>query len=90
MFYVYILLSLKDGKLYTGFTPDLKLRVEKHQKGYVKATKARLPVKLLYYEAYESELDARRREIFLKGGKGREELKIQLRNTFKSNQYAYS
>ena len=90
MFYVYILLSLKDGKLYTGFTPDLRSRFEKHRNGFVKATKHRLPVKLLYYEAYESEFDARKREIYLKGGKGREELKIQLQDTFKSNRYIYS
>jgi putative endonuclease len=90
VFYIYILLSLKDGKLYTGFTPNLKSRVEKHQNGFVKATKHRLPIKLLYYEAYKSELDARKREIYLKGGKGREELKIQLQDTFKSNRYIYS
>ena len=61
----------------TGFTPDLKSRIAKHQKGLVKATKHRIPVKLIYYEAYESEIDARRREIYLKGGKGKGELKIQ-------------
>ena len=89
MYYVYILISSKDGKLYTGFSPDLKVRVSKHKNGFVKATKHRLPVKLIYYESYESELDARRREIYLKGGKGREELKIQLADTFKINNYRY-
>ena len=87
MYYVYILISLKDGKLYTGSTPDLKARFVKHCNGFVKATKYRLPVKLIYYETYESELDARRREIYLKGGKAREELKIQLKDTFLLNKY---
>ena len=79
MFYIYILFSLKDKQLYTGFTDNLKARIEKHQKGFVKATKHRQPLKLIYYEAYYQELDARRREKYLKGGKGKEELKIQLR-----------
>ncbi len=89
MYYVYILISQKDGKLYTGFTPDLKVRFQRHIKGFVKATKYRLPLKLIYYEAYESELDARSREIYLKGGKGREELKIQLKETFLINNYFF-
>jgi predicted GIY-YIG superfamily endonuclease len=38
---------------YIGCTDDLKSRLEKHQKGYVSATKDRLPVKLdlsLFYK----------------------------------------
>ena len=87
MYYVYVLYSNKDGLLYTGFTPDLKLRLKKHESGLVKATKHRLPIKLIYYEAYEIELDARRREIYLKGGKGKSELKIQLKECYKVNNY---
>ena len=79
MYYVYILFSDKDGNLYIGSTPDLKLRIKKHQSGFVKATKYRLPVRLIYYEAYLSPLDAKRREKFLKGGIGRGQLKIQAR-----------
>lgn len=89
MYYVYILHSDKDGKLYTGFTPDLKARLIKHNKGYVLATKNRLPLKLIYYESYTNSSDARQRELFLKGGKGKEELKIQLQTTFKMIKYGY-
>lgn len=87
MYYVYILFSEKDGLLYTGFTPDLKARFERHTKGFVKATKQRRPLKLIYYEAYDEELDARRREIYLKGGKGKSELKIQLQEIFRKLKY---
>ena len=79
MFYVYILFSELDKKLYTGFSTNLKSRFEKHQNGFVKATKNRRPLKLIYYEAYANELDARRREIYLKGGNGKSVLKIQLK-----------
>lgn len=89
MYYVYILFSAKDGKLYIGYTPDLKLRIKKHNSGYVLATKNRRPLKLIYYESYATGLDAKRREKFLKGGKGREELKIQLKNCFKKLNYKY-
>jgi len=79
MYYVYILFSEKDKQLYTGFTPDLKSRYKAHRNGFVKSTKFRRPLKLIYYEAYNKELDARRREKYLKGGNGRDILKIQLK-----------
>ena len=87
MYYVYILHSKKDLKLYIGYTPDLKARIAKHQSGYVKATKYRLPLELIYAEAYLLESDAKRREKYLKGGKGRAELKIQLKDCFQKLNY---
>lgn len=89
MYYVYVLFSKKDGKLYIGFAPDLKKRMEKHSKGYVKATKHRRPLQLIHYEAYLTERDAKRRELYLKGGKGHHDLKIQLEETFRKIGYQY-
>lgn len=66
MFYVYTLKSLKDNDLYWGFSSKLRERVEEHNKGQVGATKDRRPLKLVYYEAYLSEKDARERERQLK------------------------
>jgi len=90
MYYVYILHSEKDGKLYIGSTPNLKTRVEKHNNGYVLATKNRRPVNLVYYEAYIHSRDAKRRELFLKGGKGHDELKVQLQDSFRKIKYSYN
>lgn len=87
MCYVYILYSQKDKKLYIGFTTDLKQRYAKHCNGFVKATKFRRPLKLIYYEAYLSQDDAKKRELFFKGGKGQNELKIQLEKTLRSKKY---
>ena len=78
MWYVYILFSDLDKKLYIGFTKNLKSRLLAHSNGYVKATQSRLPLKLIYYESYLSQSDARRREKYLKGGNGRETLKFNL------------
>jgi putative endonuclease len=75
MYYVYVLFSYRDKKLYTGFSDDLKKRVIRHQSGEVAATRNRLPVELIYYEAYRDKRDATKREYFLKRGRGRELLK---------------
>lgn len=66
MNYVYIL-RCNDGTLYTGWTNDLINRVNAHNKGKgAKYTKARLPVKLVYYETYNSKRDALKREYEIK------------------------
>ena len=87
MYYVYILFSNKDKLLYTGYTDDLKSRCKAHTNGFVKATKYRRPLRLIYYEGYINELDARRRELYLKGGNGKTILKTQLKETYKNIYY---
>ena len=80
MYYTYVLLSEKDGKHYTGFTKDLKLRFEKHNAGKVESTKHRVPFKLLYYEACLDKDDALRREKYLKSYYGRQYLAKRLKS----------
>ena len=70
MYYVYILRSRKDGKLYTGYTNDLKRRLAEHTSGTNISTRSRLPLDLLYYEAYSSQADAKAREFRLKNSPG--------------------
>lgn len=79
-YYVYILKSEKDGKCYTGYTNNLKLRFEMHQKGKVESTKDRLPLKLIYCEACLNQQDATHREKYLKSYHG----KMFIRNRLKS------
>ena len=69
MFYVYILLC-NDGSHYTGCTEDLKERFSRHQKGYVDATKNKIPMKLIFYCAFESKYKAFEFEKYLKSGSG--------------------
>lgn len=83
MHFTYILKSLKDYKLYIGYTNNLKNRINKHKEGKVISTKWRRPLKLIYYETYLSEEDAKRREKFLKTGWGRNYIKKYLKNTLK-------
>ena len=79
-YYVYILQSEKDGEFYTGYTKDLKLRFEQHQKGFVESTKNRQPLKLIYSEACLNQQDATHREKYLKSYYG----KMFIRNRLKS------
>ncbi|TSC95251.1 MAG: putative endonuclease [Parcubacteria group bacterium Licking1014_1] len=79
MFYTYILKSKKDGKLYTGYTNDLRKRFREHNTGKSVYTKSRGPFELIYYEACMEQEDARSRELYLKSGKGKRYLKSRLK-----------
>ena len=83
-FYVYVLLSLKDNKYYTGYTSDLKKRIELHNKGMVISTKLRRPLILIYWEGCLNQQDATRREKYLKSGNGKIYIKSRLRNYFEN------
>ncbi len=80
MLYTYVLQSEKDDKFYVGFTKDLKLRFEKHNKGLVESTKNRIPFRLIYYEACLDQNDATKREKYLKSYHGRMFLKKRLKS----------
>jgi putative endonuclease len=80
VYYTYILQSLEDGRFYTGFTEDLKLRFEQHNKGLVESTRSRRPLKLVYYEACLDRNDATRREKYLKTYHGKMFIKGRLKS----------
>lgn len=79
-YYVYILKSEKDGKNYAGYTQNLKLRLEQHQKGKVTSTKHRRPLQLIYFEACLNQQDTTKREKYFKTHYGKMYLKNRLAN----------
>ncbi len=79
MFFVYVLKSLVDGRLYIGQTSNLEKRLSSHNKGKVRSTRRRVPFKLIHFEKYSSRGEAIRRERFLKSIKSRD-FKRELRN----------
>lgn len=80
-YYIYVLLSIKDKRFYIGFTADLKNRLSEHARGKVRSTKDRRPLRLIHYEYFIDKADAKAREVFLKSGFGRDQLKQSLKRT---------
>ena len=79
-YYVYVLLSNRDGKYYIGSTNDLNRRVSEHKQGKNISTAKRLPVELVYFEGHRSKQDAVRRERYYKTTKGKVTLRQVIRN----------
>ena len=79
MYYVYVLYSLRDKKLYTGCTSNLRERILRHNRGLVSSTMSRRPLRLIYYEMCLNEVDAFRREKYLKSGMGKRWIKKRLK-----------
>ena len=66
MNFVYIL-KCSDNTLYTGWTNDLIKRLNAHNSGKgAKYTHSRTPVELIYFETYDSHIDAQKREFYIK------------------------
>ena len=84
-YYVYILQSQRDNNWYIGFTSDVSKRLKMHNSGWNVSTRHRKPLKLIYFEAYLNEQDAKGREKFLKSGSGHRFLKKQIKNYIESN-----
>lgn len=79
---VYVLYSLKDFKLYIGYTTNLTRKLSEHFKGASKSTAARRPFRLIFCEYYLSQKDALRREKYFKTNPGKKTLKLMLRESF--------
>ena len=78
-YYTYVIRSIKDGKLYTGFTNDLQKRLRQHNEGKGGWTKGKGPYQPIYFEACVNTEDARSRELFLKSGMGKRYIKNRLK-----------
>lgn len=64
--YTYMV-KCSDGTYYTGWTTDLEHRINAHNSGEgAKYTRSRRPVELVYYEKYETKVEAMKREYAIK------------------------
>jgi putative endonuclease len=70
MYKVYILKSKIKVRYYTGHTDNVINRLFRHNKGYVKSTKAYRPWELVYTEECKTEGEACKRELQIKSYKG--------------------
>ena len=68
----------RDNTLYCGYSNNLEKRINDHNKGCngAKYTRGRRPVKLVYYERFESKSEALKREREIKKLTRIEKLKL--------------
>ena len=75
MYYVYAIKSLVRNYIYVGMTNSLERRIDQHNNGKNRSTKAYIPFEFIYTETLKTREEAREREIYLKSGVGKEFLK---------------
>lgn len=80
MYYFYVLRFKSNGKLYYGYTNNLKRRISEHRLKNSKFTSRNGEFDLIFYEAYLNKVDALNAEKYFKSGHGREVLKDKLKN----------
>ncbi len=66
MYYVYVLKGDLSQRIYVGYTQDLRKRIAEHEAGKNYSSSRMKMRELVYYEAYKSKDDAKRREKALK------------------------
>ncbi len=79
MISVYALKSEEYNYIYVGQTLDVKQRIKRHNAGKEQTTKPYRPFYLIYQESFPTRMEARKREISLKSGYGKEFLKTLCR-----------
>lgn len=76
MNYTYIV-RCADGSLYTGWTNHLKERIAAHNAGRgARYTRSRRPVRLVYYETFDTKEEAMSREWHIKQLSRAQKLKL--------------
>ncbi|MCF8230547.1 MAG: GIY-YIG nuclease family protein [Bacteroidales bacterium] len=70
-FYAYVLYSRSHKRYYKGHCENLEDRIDEHNKGKTKSTKAFIPWKLYYYEVFSTRQEAIKREKYFKTAAGR-------------------
>ncbi len=75
MYHVYILLNEANTKTYTGVANDVQERLEEHNVGKVKSSRAYRPYRIVHTEAFVTLSEARQKEKFYKSTTGRRKLR---------------
>ncbi|UCS94633.1 GIY-YIG nuclease family protein [Echinicola marina] len=71
MYIVYAISSEVRNYIYVGLTSDLENRFHRHNSGYERTTKPYRPFRLIYKKHFETRLEARDHEKYLKGTSGK-------------------
>ncbi|MDP2040887.1 GIY-YIG nuclease family protein [Algoriphagus sp.] len=74
MFTVYAISSIGRSYIYVGLTSNLENRIHRNNSGYERTTRPYLPFKLLYRKEFQTRLEAREHEKYLKTTAGKRKL----------------
>ncbi len=75
MLIVYAIRSEVRNYIYVGMTNNIERRLKEHNNGENRSTKAYKPFVLIYTETFQTRVEAREKEKYLKSGVGKEFLK---------------
>ncbi|GGF27518.1 GIY-YIG nuclease family protein [Echinicola rosea] len=75
MFTVYAISSENRNYIYVGMTSNLPKRINRHNAGYERTTKPYRPFKLIYTKEFDTRLQAREHEKYLKSRNGKRYLR---------------
>ena len=82
MHYAYVAQSIPIPEyLYKGHCSDLSKRLKEHNRGLTKSLRGKLPVRIVYFEVFETLEQAIAREKYFKSAAGRRYLKKVLKHT---------
>jgi putative endonuclease len=77
-FFVYAIVSEKDGIIYVGMAKDCQTRLEEHNSGKSNYTSSHIPWRLFYSEYAGDSMEARTREKYFKTAAGKRRLRAIL------------
>ncbi len=83
-YFVYILQSLKDESYYVGHTQNIESRLNRHNQGRTKYTKARSPWEIVFSEEHADRSAAMKRESQIKGRKSKKYIQDLVRTSRQS------
>ena len=78
MYFVYAIKSIDKNYIYVGLSKDIYRRFKEHNTGNNRTTKPYRPFIIFFQEQFETRIEAKKREKFLKSGCGKEYLKSLL------------
>jgi putative endonuclease len=78
MYYAYVLKSKGYEYYYKGHCQDLQMRLAQHNSRMTVSIRPYLPFEIVYFEAFDTEIEAITREKYFKTGGGRRFLKNKL------------
>src|SRR5690606_4621174 len=85
--FVYVIRSEKDGRFYVGMSADVEKRLNEHNSGKTRSTKAYRPWKFFRSEERRAGKEGRKRGKYLKSGIGKKWIKDKYNRSYSSVGY---